>query len=134
MTFGDFVVDSGKALPLGATLTEEGVNFAIFSRHAASITLILFESSAPDSPRIEIPLDKRENRTGDMWHCFIGGLRAGACYLYRVDGPYMPEKGLRFNPHKVLLDPYAKALTDLSGWDYSQCVGFDPNDPGADLS
>jgi glycogen operon protein len=134
MAFGDFTVDSGKALPLGATLTEEGVNFAVFSRHAEAVTLILFESSAPDSERVEIPLNKRENRTGDIWHCMVRGLAAGLCYLYRVDGPYMPEKGLRFNSHKTLIDPYTKALTDLGGWDLGKSLGFDPRDPGKDLS
>lgn len=116
---------------MGAAVTEEGVNFAIFSRHAKSVTLILFESAAPDSLRVEIPLTKK---TGDIWHCLICGLRAGPCYLYRVDGPYAPERGFRFNPHKTLIDPYAKGLTDLSNWDFSKCVGFDPKQPGKDLS
>ena len=134
MAFGDFEIQSGKALPLGAVLNREGVNFAVFSRHAELVTLILFESPAPDSPWVEIPLDKRGNRTGDIWHCFIRDLRAGACYLYRVNGPYVPEKGLRFNPHKTLLDPYARALTDLSNWDFEKCTGVDPRGQGSNLS
>jgi glycogen operon protein len=134
MTFGSFEIDGGKALPLGATLTGEGVNFAVFSRHATLVTLILFENPAPDSPRVEIPLNKRGNRTGDIWHCFIRNLPAGSCYLYRVDGPYQPERGLRFNVHKTLFDPYARAMTSLHGWDLSKSLGFDSNDPAKDLS
>jgi len=121
-------------MPLGASLTHEGVNFAVFSRNAAAITLIIFESPERNSPRMEIPLNKRENKTGNIWHCFIRGLEKGTCYLYRADGPYFPEKGLRFNRHKTLLDPYAKAVTDVSNWDYSKCSGFDPNKPGHDLN
>jgi glycogen operon protein len=134
MAFDNIAADSGKALPLGASLSGDGVNFAVFSRNATAITLILFESAQPNSKWIEIPLDKKGNKTGNIWHCFIKGLKAGACYLYRADGQYVPEKGLRFNPHKTLLDPYAKALTDISIWDYSKCAGYDPNKPGSDLT
>ncbi|MDR1574727.1 MAG: glycogen debranching protein GlgX [Treponema sp.] len=129
MAFGDLVLDSGKALPLGASLSREGVNFAVFSRHATMVTLVLFESSAPDSPRVEIPLNKRENRTGDIWHCLVRNLGAGACYLYRADGPYIPEKGLLFDPKKNLIDPYTKALTDLGRWNFRKNTGFDPGQP-----
>ena len=128
------VAETGKALPLGASLTSEGVNFSIFSRNATVITLILFESADLNSRWVEIPLDKRMHKTGNMWHCFIRGISAGTCYLYRADGPYFPEKGMRFNRYKTLLDPYAKAVTDVSSWDYSKCSGFDPNQPGHDLS
>ncbi|MCL2805950.1 MAG: glycogen debranching protein GlgX [Treponema sp.] len=134
MILCNLVAETGKALPLGASLTNEGVNFSIFSRNATAVTLIIFESAEKNCPRVEIPLDKREQKTGNIWHCFIRGLQAGTCYLYRVDGPYFPEKGLRFNPHKTLLDPYAKALTDISEWDYGKCAGYDPEKPGRDLT
>ncbi|MDR2731089.1 MAG: glycogen debranching protein GlgX [Treponema sp.] len=134
MVFDNFAVDSGKALPLGAVIEKDGVNFAVFSRNATAVTIILFESEAPDSPSTEIPLNKWENKTGDIWHCFIHGLKQGTCYLYRADGPYFPERGLRFNPHKALLDPYAKALTSLNGWDYSKCLGYAHNKPAGDLT
>lgn len=134
MCLDNIVVDSGKALPLGASLVNDGVNFAVFSRNATAVTLIVFESTDPNSSWKEIPLDKRGNKTGNIWHCFIRGLGAGTCYLYRADGPYFPEKGQRFNPYKVLLDPYAKALTDISNWDYSKCSGYDPARPGRDLT
>ncbi|MCL2233419.1 MAG: alpha-amylase family glycosyl hydrolase, partial [Treponema sp.] len=134
MAFGEFIVENGKALPMGATLTGKGVNFAIFSRHALEITLILFESAEKGSPHKEIRLCTKSNRTGDIWHCHIPGLEAGACYLYRADGPYIPEKGFRFNSNKTLIDPYAKALTDMSDWDFKACVGYDPYADSGDLS
>jgi glycogen operon protein len=129
-----FTVDNGKPIPMGSTLTETGVNFSLFSRHAAAVTLVLFESPDPGSRRIEIKLDAKKNRTGDIWHCHIRGLKAGALYLYRVDGPYIPEQGLRFNPHKSLIDPYAKAMTSLADWDLNACMGYNPGDAAKDLS
>ena len=134
MALTNLAAETGKALPLGASLAHDGVNFAIFSRNATAMTLIIFESGEKNSPWIEIPLDKRINKTGNIWHCFIRGLKARTCYLYRADGPYFPEKGLRFNPHKTLLDPYAKALTDVSEWDFGKCSGYDPAKPGRDLT
>ena len=134
MAFGKFTAENGKALPLGATLSDGGVNFAIFSRHASSITLIIFESAGSGSLYREVKLNNRANRTGDIWHCFIPGLKEGTCYLYRAEGPYIPEKGLRFNPNKTLFDPYAKALTDLSGWDLKANMGFEYSAESQDLS
>ena len=134
MAFSEFTVENGKALPMGATLTSSGINFSVFSRNASGITLVLFESAEKGSPCQEIKLCGKNNRTGDIWHCHIPGLKAGTCYLYRADGPYLPEKGFRFNYNKTLIDPYAKALTDLSGWDFKSCVGYDPYAGSKDLS
>jgi glycogen operon protein len=134
MALSGFIIDNGKPLPMGAELTETGVNFSLFSRGASAVTLVLFENDRPESAYREISLDKRKNRTGDVWHCHVRGLKAGALYLYRVDGPYIPEKGLRFNAHKSLLDPYAKALTSLTNWDLRDCMGYNPKDPAGDLS
>jgi glycogen operon protein len=134
MSFGNFIVENGKPLPLGAALTDTGVNFSIFSRNALSVILILFESPAADSPYEEIILDRQKNRTGDVWHCHIRNLTAGALYLYRADGPYLPEKGFRFNVHKTLIDPYAKALTNFDQWDLQTCMGYNPREPSGDLS
>ncbi|MHB9296337.1 glycogen debranching protein GlgX [Pillotina sp. SPG140] len=127
-------VEPGRALPLGVTLTETGVNFAVFSRNATSLALVLFDNERPDSPFETIVLNPQKNRTGDVWHCYVRGLKAGAFYLYQVDGPYMPEKGFRFNPHKLLIDPYAKALTDSSHWNFAQTLGYDSTNPHKDLS
>jgi glycogen operon protein len=134
MGLSDFSVSIGKATPLGATLSDEGVNFAIFSRNARAITLILFESTEPNSPYKEILLDKREYKTGDIWHCRVKGLKAGTCYLYRADGPFDPEQGMRFNSNKALIDPYAKALTRFTKWDFQKSVGYDPKSPKEDMS
>ena len=134
MAFGDFTVENGKALPLGATLTDRGVNFAVFSRHASAVTLILFESEKPGSLKKEISLTQKTNRTGDIWHCFIPGLKEHSCYLYKAEGPYIPEKGLRFNAHKALIDPYAKAMTGLEDWNFNNCPGYDPYAESKDLS
>jgi glycogen operon protein len=134
MAFGNFVVDGGKPVPLGATVTETGVNFSLFSRHASSVILVVFESSDPKSAYEEIRLDRQKNRTGDVWHCHIRNLKAGAFYLYRADGPYNPERGFRFNYNKALIDPYAKALTGISGWDLRTGLGYNPGDPAQDLS
>ena len=121
MKLGDYKIVSGKSLPLGATVTGEGVNFAIFSRFASSMKLVIFESAEDKSPYIEIPIDKMGYKTGDIWHCLVKGLKAGACYLYRAEGPFMPERGQRFDNKKSLLDPYAKALTSLENWDLVKC-------------
>jgi glycogen operon protein len=119
---------------MGSTLTESGVNFSLFARRASAVTLVLFDSPDRGSRHVKISLDKKKNRTGDIWHCHVRGLKAGALYLYRVDGPYVPEQGLRFNPHISLMDPYAKALTSLADWDLKSCMGYNPEDAAGDLS
>jgi glycogen operon protein len=134
MAFGNFTVEEGNPLPLGASLTAGGVNFSVFSRHALSVTLVLFESSATDAAFQEIILDCRKNRTGDVWHCFISGLSAGTCYSYRADGPFQPEKGLRFNQKRALIDPYAKALGGVGDWDFNGAIAYNPDNPQKDLS
>ncbi|MDR3166716.1 MAG: glycogen debranching protein GlgX [Treponema sp.] len=134
MSFGNFIIETGKPLPMGATVTETGVNFSVFSRHATEVSLVLLESVGANSPFEEIKLDNKKNRTGDIWHCFVQGLKAGALYLYRADGPYIPERGFRFNKNKTLIDPYAKALTDLSNWDLQVCMGYNAAAPFNDLS
>jgi glycogen operon protein len=134
MSFGNFIVENGRPLPLGAAITDTGVNFSLFSRNAHSVILILFESPASDGAYTEIVLDRHKNRTGDIWHCHIRDLNAGALYLYRADGPYLPERGFRFNVHKTLIDPYAKALTDFDHWDLAACMGYNPRELSKDLS
>jgi glycogen operon protein len=134
MSFGNFIVETGKPLPMGATITETGVNFSIFSRNATMIILVLIESAKADSPFEELKLDSKKNRTGDIWHCHVRDLKAGAFYLYRADGPYIPEKGFRFNKNKTLIDPYAKALTGLSNWDLWACMGYNVAEAFNDLS
>ncbi len=110
----DIKVHNGKPMGFGAVLTEGGVNFSIYSRDATKVSLVLFENEYDQKPSKIVDFDPHENRTGDIWHIYIEGLAAGALYLYKVDGPYIPPKGLRFNSHKYLFDPYAKAFTSGS--------------------
>jgi len=107
------VIWPGKPSPLGATLTGEGVNFALFSENATGVELCLFENPHDEKPSICIPV--REHTDG-VWHCFLPGVGPGQLYSYRVSGPYEPVAGHRFNPNKLLLDPYARAITGLIKW------------------
>ncbi len=104
----------GKPLPLGATVMTGGVNFSVFTRNGTAVILELFESADATEPYASYTLDPKRNRTGDVWHVFCPDLGKDALYLYRVDGPFRPNEGLRFNVHKYLIDPYAKALTPTS--------------------
>ena len=102
----DLVVELGQADPLGATCHAQGVNFALFSAHAEKVELCLFDIRG-EFELARLPLAAR---TEGVWHGHVRGLRAGQRYGYRVSGPYAPEQGHRFNPHKLLIDPYARAL------------------------
>ena len=96
----------GKPYPLGATWDGEGVNFAIFSEHAESVELCLFDRiAAAKSTGVLL-----REQTDQVWHCYFPEARPGLHYGYRVHGPYNPSEGLRFNAHKLLLDPYAKQI------------------------
>lgn len=108
------VVTVGKPFPFGATPTADGVNFSVFTRNGTSVTIDLFERAEADVPYFSYTLDPVKNTTGDIWHVELKGLRKNALYLYRVDGPFQPEKGHRFNKNQYLFDPYAKAITDHS--------------------
>jgi glycogen operon protein len=108
----DFKLKHGSAYPLGCKLTEEGANFAIFSRHATAVELLLFESSDSACPLQVIHLRKDKNRTFFSWHVFVKDLPAGIWYCWRMDGPHEPEQtGLRFDKDKYLLDPWARAVS-----------------------
>ncbi len=100
----------GKSYPLGATVYPEGVNFCIFSKNAKIIELLLFDKPEDDKPKRIITLDRQENRTFYYWHVFIKGMRAGQLYGYRVYGPWDPDNGHRYDPKKLLVDPYSKAV------------------------
>ena len=100
----------GKSYPLGATLVPGGANFSVFAKHNTAAQLLLFDGvDAPEPSRV-IDLDPRSNRTYHYWHVFVPGVVAGQLYAYRVAGPFDPERGLRFDPRKVLLDPYGKCI------------------------
>jgi isoamylase len=103
----------GAPAPLGATWDGEGTNFAVRSGHAERVELCLFAqpADAAESLRISFP-----ERTGDVWHCYMPDVRPGQAYGYRVHGPHAPDLGHRFNPAKLLLDPYAKAIGGTIAW------------------
>jgi isoamylase len=122
-------IGAGSPSPLGATPSEDGVNFAIFSAYAERIELCLFDASGQrELERIALP-----ERSGDVWHGFVSGAKAGLLYGYRVYGPYDPVRGHRFNPNKLLVDPYARALDRSLEWSDLNC-GYVVGDPRGDLS
>ncbi|MBD2101930.1 glycogen debranching protein GlgX [Leptolyngbya sp. FACHB-261] len=106
----------GQPFPLGATVAAGGVNFSIFS-NCTGLELLLFDQ--PDSPRPSqtIQFDPRKNRTFYYWHVFVPGIGAGQTYAYRAYGAYAPERGLRFDPSKALLDPYARVIVNSENYD-----------------
>jgi len=106
------IVWPGKPYPLGPTWDGEGVNFALFSEHAERVELCLFDESG----RREIHRVPVREQTDQVWHCYLPEARPGLLYGYRVRGPYEPGKGLRFNHHKLLLDPYAKQIRNGLKW------------------
>jgi glycogen operon protein len=110
-----FRIARGHCRPFGASVTPAGVNFAVFSRHAESVNLVLFQPGR-EEPVAEIPFDPATNRTGDVWHLFVHGLGPDTLYGYRVHGPFAPKSGHRFNPRVVLHDPYAKAISGGHRW------------------
>ncbi len=120
----------GKPYPMGALWDGLGVNFALYSPHAEKVELVLFDHADDRAPSQTYELPER---TGPIWHGYLPNLRPGQLYGYRVYGPYRPEKGHRFNPNKVLLDPYARAIGRPLRWDDS-LYGYRPTDPRADLS
>ena len=118
----------GRSYPLGATWTELGVNFAIFSENATAVELCLFDEDGDNERRIPL-----REQTGFVWHTFIPGIKAGQLYGYRMNGPYAPHKGHRFNPHKLLLDPYARAVAGQPD-QHEAIFGYRIGAPDKDLS
>ena len=119
----------GQPYPLGATWTGLGVNFAIFSAHATRVDLCLFDSSDASAPSAAVPLPEH---TDMVWHGYLPDVRPGQLYGYRVHGPYDPRAGHRFNPSKVVMDPYAKAIGRAVQWEDSM-FGYRLGDADADL-
>ena len=100
---------TGRSYPIGATLVPGGANFSVFSRSAAKIELLFFDRVDDARPSRVIPIDPSTNRTYHYWHVFVPGVEAGQIYGFRAYGPFEPAWGLRFDPSKVLLDPYGRA-------------------------
>ncbi len=123
-------ISEGAFYPLGATLAPGGVNFALYSQHAKEVYLLLFDSAgSPPSDIIKI-----ENRSRHIHHVFVHGIGAGQLYGYRVIGDFDPARGMRFNDSKLLIDPYAKALTGKFVNTENLLLGYNLSSPERDLS
>ncbi len=144
-TYKQPTVLPGRPFPLGATWDGLGVNFALYTENAfdrgeipepdplsraAGVELLLFDRASDRAPSAVVPLVER---TGPIWHGYIPGIRPGQLYGYRVYGPYAPEDGHRFNPNKVLLDPYARAIGRRLQW-HDSLFGYEIGHKDADLS
>ncbi len=123
-------ISKGMFYPMGANLTPEGVNFAIYSEHAHEVYLLLFDKPSG------MPTDiiRIEEKTKNIRHCFVHGIKADQLYAYKVTGDYNPQAGLRFNSNKLLIDPYAKAFTHKFCNKDNLLLAYDPNSSGKDLS
>jgi glycogen operon protein len=117
----------GRPHPLGATWDGEGTNFALFSEYATAVWLCLFDGQG----RREVARIELRRRTGFVWHCYVAGVGPGQHYGYRVDGPYQPNQGHRFNQAKLLIDPYARSLAGQLDWT-APVSGYRPNEAGDD--
>jgi isoamylase len=100
----------GSSSPLGATPSGNGVNFSVFSKHATAVQLLLFDGVNDTKAARVVRLDPSANRTYHYWHVFVPNVRPGQLYAYRVEGPFDPSRGMRFDPTKVLLDPYSRGV------------------------
>ena len=123
-------VTSGNCCPLGADLSAVGVNFALYSRSASAVFLLLFDSNDGE-PTDVIPM---RVRTKFVWHCFVHGIKAGQLYGYKVVGEFNPAQGQRFNEHKLLIDPYAKAVSGKASNPDNLLLPYDSGSSARDLS
>jgi isoamylase len=120
----------GKPYPLGPTWDGFGVNFALFSENATAVELCLFDTDDPTTETARIPMPEQ---TAYVWHGYVPYLLPEQRYGYRVHGPYEPAHGQRFNPHTLLIDPYAKAIDGVIDWGDAE-VGYHIGDDAADVS
>ena len=124
----------GYPLPLGVHLHNKGAQFALLSRGATRVFLLLFAKAEDEAPSTVIDLDPRHFRTGDIWHVWVAGVQRGEYYAYRIDGPYEPREGHRYNRQKIIIDPYAPALSRKPVWDFRYARGYDLDSDLLDLS
>src|SRR5262249_27366491 len=110
-------VSLGQSAPLGSTVCEGGVNFSLFSREASSVELLFFDREDQARPARVIQIDPATNRTYHYWHVFVPAVQGGQLYAYRVHGLFDPVNGLRFDPTKVLLDPYGRGVVVPKNYD-----------------
>ncbi len=104
------MIGAGKSFPLGATVYHDGVNFCVYSKTSTALELLFFDRADDPRPARILTLDPKANRTFHFWHVFVPDLKPGQLYGYRAHGPFEPERGHRFDPQKLLLDPYGRAV------------------------
>ena len=119
---------SGRSFPLGAAVLSNGINFSVFSKARSRVELLLFDDAEEPRPTRAIDLEARKHRTYHYWHVLVPGIRAGQLYGYRVTGPFAPDHGLRFDPSKVLLDPYGRAVAVPDGYSRQMASHYGVND------
>ena len=117
----------GKPFPLGPWWDGEGTNFSLFSEHAEKVELCLFDEADRETSY------ELTERTAFNWHGYLGGVGPGQRYGYRVHGPWAPEQGQRFNPDKLLIDPYAKSIEGPIAWSRGNTLPYVPGGDDADL-
>lgn len=120
----------GLPYPLGATWDGEGVNFALYAENATSVELCLFDEPKDAKEKDCVRLADRNNH---VWHVYLPGIKPGQLYGYRIDGPFEPQEGHRFNRNKVVIDPYAKAIAGTISW-HDSLFGYEMGHPEQDLS
>ena len=125
----DGTVTRERSAPLGATILPGGVNFSIFSRNASGVELLLFDREDDARATRVITIDPATQYTSNYWHVFVPGINAGQLYGYRVQGRFDPASGMRFDPTKVLLDPYGRGVVVPK--DYSRVAAQVPGDNAA---
>src|SRR5437867_1730661 len=118
---------AGKSSPLGATVADGGVNFSVFSRHATAMELLLFDREDDARPARTVPIDPADNRTYHYWHVFVPQLKPGQIYGFRAHGPAESARGMRFDPAKVLLDPYGRGVVVLDRYSRDAASGEGDN-------
>ena len=126
----DTIVYPGNPYPMGATWDGKGVNFALYAENATGIDLCLFQSTEDETESVKIRINETSHH---VWHVYVPNLKPGQLYGYRVYGPFDPCNGHRFNPHKLLMDPYAKAIAGAVLW-HDALFGYEVGHPDGDLS
>ncbi len=127
------ILGPGHSYPLGATICQQGgaqgVNFSVYSKNSTGLELLLFECVNDARPTRAMTLSRELHRTFHYWHVFVPGLQAGQVYAYRVSGPMAPEAGHRFDPEKILLDPYGRSVAVPEQYQRSAAIGPGDNGP-----
>lgn len=127
----NIVTETGESFPIGPTVCNNGVNFSLFSKNASSIELLLFDTVNDVKPSRVITLDNKKNRTYHYWHVFVSGIGHGQLYGYKAHGPFEPAQGHRYDPSKLLLDPYSKLVAVPEGYNREACSVFGASDTPA---